>query len=309
MARTKLARTGPKSLSSYSSDGTSLRASLMLRHALSRRCLSVGDRSDTLNFVAYCSVKNSHSLWSKSSPPRCVFPPVDRTRHSVADTVMTVTSKVPPPRSTTQMCFPCAEPHKPYARAAAVGSLRIESTSRFAICAAERVASLCAELKYAGTVMTTFLTSHFRLSSAMDFMCVRIAAATASGVTLSPLSRRIAHPPLKGTISYGTRLRSSFTLSSSIDRPMIRFVEKSVLRGFCSHCWYAAKPTQRLSSSSGVLSSLYDTNEGMMAVPNSKLLSTSASPLWKAAMTEFVVPRSIPMATSDIVFWLLLCEI
>jgi len=50
------------------------------------------------------------------------------------------TSKVPPPRSNTRIVWSAPSLSRPYASAAAVGSLMIRNTSRPAICPASLVA-------------------------------------------------------------------------------------------------------------------------------------------------------------------------
>jgi len=67
------------------------------------------------------------------------------------------TSNVPPPRSYT-IIFCSFSLSRPYASAAAVGSLIIRFTSSPAILPASFVACLCASLKYAGTVITASFT-------------------------------------------------------------------------------------------------------------------------------------------------------
>ena len=66
-------------------------------------------------------------------------------------------SNVPPPRSNTAMVSSFFW-SRPYASAAAVGSLTMRSTLRPAIWPASLVAWRWASLKYAGTVITASLT-------------------------------------------------------------------------------------------------------------------------------------------------------
>ena len=66
-------------------------------------------------------------------------------------------SNVPPPKSYTAMVSSFFL-SRPYASAAAVGSLMMRSTLRPAILPASLVAWRCASLKYAGTVMTASVT-------------------------------------------------------------------------------------------------------------------------------------------------------
>jgi hypothetical protein len=72
------------------------------------------------------------------------------------------TSKVPPPRSNTRIFFSPVSPpallSRPYAMAAAVGSLMMRTMLRLAIVPASLVAWRCASLKYAGTVTTACFT-------------------------------------------------------------------------------------------------------------------------------------------------------
>ncbi len=79
------------------------------------------------------------------------------TSNTPSPTSRTETSKVPPPRSQTRIVS-CSFLSRPYASAAAVGSLMMRSTSRPAILPASLVAWRCASLKYAGTVMTACVT-------------------------------------------------------------------------------------------------------------------------------------------------------
>ena len=65
--------------------------------------------------------------------------------------------------------------------AAAVGSLIIRKTFKPAITPASLVACLCPSLKYAGTVMTTSITSSPKYESAICFIYPRIIAEISSG--------------------------------------------------------------------------------------------------------------------------------
>ena len=88
----------------------------------------------------------SNILASKSSPPRKVSPLVDLTSKTPSPISRMETSKVPPPKSYTAIVLPSFL-SRPYARAAAVGSLTILSTSSPAILPASLVACLWASLK------------------------------------------------------------------------------------------------------------------------------------------------------------------
>ena len=83
---------------------------------------------------------------SKSSPPKNVSPLVDFTSKTPSPISKIEISKVPPPKSYTAIVLPSFL-SKPYASAAAVGSLTILSTSSPAILPACLVACLWASLK------------------------------------------------------------------------------------------------------------------------------------------------------------------
>jgi hypothetical protein len=91
-----------------------------------------------------CSFLNSSAIqsitrWSKSSPPRWVSPLVDFTSKTPCPSSRIEMSNVPPPRSYTATSSSCFL-SRPYAKAAAVGSLMMRSTSRPAIFPASLVA-------------------------------------------------------------------------------------------------------------------------------------------------------------------------
>ena len=80
-------------------------------------------------------------LSSKSSPPKWLFPAVDLTSNTPYPNSRIDTSNVPPPKSYTKIVCPSSF-SRPYAKAAAVGSLIILSTSKPAIFPAFLVACL-----------------------------------------------------------------------------------------------------------------------------------------------------------------------
>lgn len=95
------------------------------------------------------------------------------------------TSNVPPPRSNTRMFFsysPSPILLRPYASAAAVGSLTIRTTFKPAITPASLVACRYASVKYAGTVITACFTRSPRYASAVSFILVRTMALISSGL-------------------------------------------------------------------------------------------------------------------------------
>ena len=133
--------------------------------------------------------------WSQSSPPSFVSPWVALTSNTPSPISSSDTSKVPPPRSKTRTVWSASLLSRPYASAAAVGSLMIRSTSRPAICPASLVAWRCASSKYAGTVITACVTVSPRYASASRFSLTRIWALTSCGPhplpsmsTVQPLS-------------------------------------------------------------------------------------------------------------------------
>lgn len=144
---------------------------------------------------------------SMSWPPKWVSPFVALTLKLPAETSMMVTSSVPPPKSKIRIVFLLVLPvlcaSKPYARAAADGSLRIRMQSRPAILQACFVAFLYKKLKYAGTVTTHLMTlgSFSRLLAAL-LQISRILAEISSGV-------------INFTTFYCVYLRSGRLLSSS----------------------------------------------------------------------------------------------
>ncbi|CAM5721787.1 hypothetical protein SFUMM280S_02053 [Streptomyces fumanus] len=77
--------------------------------------------------------------WSQSSPPSRVSPLVALTSMTPSPISSSDTSKVPPPRSKTRTVWSFSR-SRPYASAAAVGSLMIRSTFRPAISPASLVA-------------------------------------------------------------------------------------------------------------------------------------------------------------------------
>ena len=101
-----------------------------------------------LCFVLNSLIKYSIIRWSKSDPPRCVSPPVAFTSNIPSSILSNETSCVPPPQSNISI-FLLSDSFfsKPYAIAAAVGSLITRRTFKPAIIPASFVALRCASLK------------------------------------------------------------------------------------------------------------------------------------------------------------------
>src|ERR671935_1378528 len=223
---------------------------------------------------------------SKLSPPRWLSPFVAFTSKTPSPSSRIDTSNVPPPRSKTRIVWSAPSLSSPYASDAAVGSLMIRKTFRPAMRPASFVASRCALLKYAGTVMTASVTDSPRYASASAFSFWRIIALISGGAYSLPpaLTRTSPFGPL--TTSYGTIFISSVTSSNL--RPMNRLIEKIVLPGFVTCCRFAGAPTRRWPSLVNA------TTDGVVRPP-SAFGMTVGSPPSRTAMHEFVVPRSMPI--------------
>mmetsp|Transcript_7679 Transcript_7679/g.23453 ORF Transcript_7679/g.23453 Transcript_7679/m.23453 type:complete len:313 (+) Transcript_7679:933-1871(+) len=236
---------------------------------------------------------------SKSSPPRWVSPEVASTLNTPSSIVSSDTSKVPPPRSNTSTF--CDRPlalSRPYASAAAVGSLITRSTSRPAMVPASLVRRRCASLKYAGTVTTALVTLQSSATSALFFIFSSTMAEICSGIisrlrALSPspdVTVITGLPALPSLTSKGMRRMSSW--HSVNRRPMMRLMLNSVRLVLRAAWFLAPSPTRR---SPGV--SVKATHEGVVRAPRS-LARTSGSPLRHTATHEKVVPRSMPITCS-----------
>ena len=104
-------------------------------------CNDIGSlrRSMPSSFMNSCA-SQLMILSSKSSPPRCVLPFVDFTSKTPSPNSRIEISNVPPPRSYTATLTSLFFLSRPYANAAAVGSLMIRRTVRPAISPASFVA-------------------------------------------------------------------------------------------------------------------------------------------------------------------------
>mmetsp|Transcript_17400 Transcript_17400/g.39763 ORF Transcript_17400/g.39763 Transcript_17400/m.39763 type:complete len:254 (-) Transcript_17400:860-1621(-) len=203
-------------------------------------------RSPTSTFgCALAKVCSTHAavLESMSSPPRRVFPPVARTSKMPPSIASTDTSNVPPPRSNTStlLSLPECSASKPYASAAAVGSLITRSTDMPAIAPASLVAARCASLKWAGTVITQRQTGLPRKASASALSCCSTIADTCSGAKerTSP-PQAAAETVMSGlscapaTTLHERCLRSACTSLSEKCLPMSRFASLIVFLGLAA---------------------------------------------------------------------------
>src|SRR5919197_4882068 len=159
-------------------------------------------------------------------------------------------------------------------------------TLRPAILPASFVASRCALLKYAGTVMTASVIVSPRYASASARSFWRIIALISGGAYSLPPALTRTSPFGPSTTSYGTIFISSETAQNF--RPMNRLIEKIVLCGFVT-CWrFAGAPTSRWPSFVNA------TTEGVVRPP-SAFGMTVGSPPSITATQELVVPRSMPI--------------
>ena len=155
---------------------------------------------------------------------------------------------------------------RPYASAAAVGSLMMRSTLRPAISPASFVAWRSASLKYAGTVMTASVTVSPRYCSASRFSFCRMRAEISCGVYFLP--------------SISVRFQSV---------PMWRLTDAMVRSTLVTAWRFAVSPT---STSPSFVNA---TTDGVVRKP-SAFAMTVGSPPSRTLTTELVVPRSIPTA-------------
>src|SRR3990170_5875034 len=204
---------------------------------------------------------------SMSIPPSAVSPLVETTSNTPSPISMSVTSKVPPPRSRTQI-LPSLFLSRPYARAAAVGSFTSRRTSSPAIWPASFVACRWLSLKYAGTVITACFTGSPRNASASVLIFRRIIALSSCGVYDFP----------------------SIVVRWSV--PIFRLICITVRSGFRTACRFAGSPTRICPS---FVNAITDGNIFPPYVEPSALGMIFGVPASMYAASEFVVPRSMPM--------------
>ena len=143
------------------------------------------DSLSCITFPSTLSITYFIITLSISKPPRFLSPSVANTLKLYPSTFKIVTSKVPPPKSYTST-LPDSMVSIPNDKAAAVGSFNTRSTLNPAISPACLVATLLASSKYAGTVITTPLTSSPNTFSASLFNFLRIIAETSSDLYVFP---------------------------------------------------------------------------------------------------------------------------
>ena len=117
-------------------------SSILAFSAASRsRCIAIRslDRSTPWPFLNFLT-SQSTTCWSQSSPPRWLSPQVALTSTTPSPISSRDTSNVPPPRSNTRMVWSVSPLSRPYASAAAVGSLTMRRTLSPAISPASLVA-------------------------------------------------------------------------------------------------------------------------------------------------------------------------
>ena len=222
---------------------------------------------------------------SKSSPPNDVSPFVDLTSNTPSPISNMDISNVPPPRSYTAT-VPDFFLSRPYARAAAVGSFTIRSTSSPAILPASLVACLCESLKYAGTVMTALVTACPRYFSAVSFIFCKTNADICDGEYFSPFASTQASPLSALTILNGEVKMSFCTESPSNFLPINRLAANIVFVGLVTAFLLAGIPTS--------CSSPKPTTDGVVLFPS--VFSITFAPLPSMTETqELVVPKSIPI--------------
>src|SRR4029077_7259021 len=135
--------------------------------------------------------------------------------------------------------------------------------------------------------MTASVTCSPRYASASALSFWRIIAEISSGVnSLSAFGiLTTTRSSLPGLTSYGTIFRSESTSPNL--RPMKRLIDETVFSGLTAACRRASCPTSRSPDF------VKATTDGVVREP-SEFGMTTGSPPSITAMTELVVPKSIP---------------
>src|SRR5207253_3397419 len=136
--------------------------------------------------------------------------------------------------------------------------------------------------------MTAWVIFSPSLASASALSFCRIIAEISGGLYSLPFSTTRTSPFDALATLYGTTFSAFWTSTSSYLRPMNRLTLKIVFSGFVIACRRATWPTRR----SPVLG-LTATTDGVSRLP-SAFSSTVGSPASMIAVTELVVPRSMP---------------
>mmetsp|Transcript_79712 Transcript_79712/g.185075 ORF Transcript_79712/g.185075 Transcript_79712/m.185075 type:complete len:267 (+) Transcript_79712:1319-2119(+) len=227
-----------------------------------------------------CLLRQSCTQYStrrllKSSPPKRVSPATAFTSKIPSSIVRSATSHVPPPKSNTSTFCSSGRRSKPYAIAAAVGSLMIRSTFKPESAPLSFVAWRWASLKYTGTVITASRTVAPKYSPAMAFIFWSTMAEISSGwycfsaPSLLTVIMGLSSGP--GATLNGHDAKSDWTASSLNLRPMRRFVLNTVFSGLLPIWSWASSPTKHPES-------VKATQEGVVRFPCSfTMISTPFS--------------------------------
>ena len=163
---------------------------------------------------------------------------------------------------------------------------------------ASRVAATCRSPKYAGTVITARVNGSPTRASASSFNRRNTSEDISVGVYSRPPMWTRTSPSLPSVTLYATLARAFWTNSSLNFRPMNRLTEYTVSSGYMMARALAAFPTNNSPLRPN------PTTEDVRSLL-SRLSIILGSPFQIWAMTELVVPRSIPKARAGIEFSLL----
>ncbi|TYZ66962.1 hypothetical protein PybrP1_012440 [[Pythium] brassicae (nom. inval.)] len=238
----------------------------------------------------------SNSAFVKSSPPRLSLPAVATTSKSPLSAFSSVTSCVAPPMSNTSTYSGCvlfALSSRPYAIAAASGSLMNVSTFTPALSAAACSSSFCFSVACAGMLSTTLSTLSPVKSSARSFRFLMSSATNSTGVTwwaapLRDVAACTAPSALLATLNDHS-CTYSLSITSSWFLPSTRLRWKIVFSACELSLFTAVSPTIT-SSPSNV------TNAGVVRKPWSFAMMFTL-PLWNTPTQPCVDPMSMPATT------------